>query len=66
VSVELAPPPTDQACCLPDGSCAVMLPGECQAAGGTTVPNVTTCSPSPCNPTANRRSSWGQLKSIYR
>lgn len=66
VSVEPPAPPTDQACCLPDGSCNVMLPGECQAAGGTTVPNVTTCSPSPCNPTGNRRTSWGQIKTLYR
>ena len=66
VAVEVAPPPTDQACCLPDGSCAIMLPGECQAANGTTVPNVTTCTPSPCNPTASRRRSWGEIKTIYR
>lgn len=66
VSVESAPPPTDQACCLPDGSCAVMLPGECQALNGTPVPNTIACDPNPCNPTHSKRRSWGQVKSIYR
>ena len=58
--------PTDQACCLPDGSCAVMLPGECQALNGVPVMTATSCTPDPCNPTANKRRSWGQIKSIYR
>ena len=65
VSVEVATP-TDQACCLPNGSCAVMLPGECKLAGGAPGGPGSTCTPSPCGPTKLRKSSWGTVKTMYR
>jgi hypothetical protein len=65
VSVE-AVAPTVQACCLPDGSCSMQFPGECLLLGGTPAGAGTTCSPSPCNPTAVHRKTWGALKGIYR
>ena len=58
--------PTDQACCLANGTCTIALPGECQAAGGTPGGAGSTCSPSPCAPTRATRSTWGGLKAIYR
>ncbi len=65
VTVEIVLP-TDQACCLADGSCAVMLPGECQALGGTPGGAGSVCDPSPCGPTPAKRTSWGAVKTIYR
>lgn len=64
VSVELAVP-TEQACCLPDGTCSMQFPGECALLNGTTVPGAT-CTPSPCGPTRAKARTWGELKTIYR
>lgn len=65
VSVEVALP-TEQACCMPDGSCSIQFPGECTLAGGTPAGVGSTCTPSPCGPTRARVSTWGAVKSIYR
>jgi hypothetical protein len=65
VSVELVQA-TDQACCLPDNSCSMQLPGECALLGGTPGGPGTTCTPSPCGATATRSKTWGAVKSIYR
>lgn len=65
VSVELVLP-TEQACCLPDGSCSTQFPGECALLGGTPGGTGTTCTPSPCGPTKARSSTWGEVKAIYR
>lgn len=40
-------PVTEQACCLPDGSCEVMTPYNCNDQGGTFTPGVP-CDPNPC------------------
>lgn len=66
VSVEIVLPAGDQACCLPDATCTLLTPGECQAFGGTPMGNATTCDPSPCEPTPAKKSSWGALRAIYR
>jgi hypothetical protein len=65
VSVELALP-TEQACCLPDGGCSIQFPGECTLLGGTPAGPGTSCTPSPCEPTKSRATTWGALKTIYR
>ncbi len=65
VSVELVQP-QDEACCLPDGQCAIMLPGECIAEGGTPLGPGTGCTPDPCGPTPAQVRSWGSIKTIYR
>jgi hypothetical protein len=66
VTVEIAPAEQDQACCLPDGSCTILTPGECQLAGGTPAGAGTTCTSDPCGPTPSKRRSWGAVKTIYR
>ena len=66
VSVELDVP-TEQACCLSDGSCSIQFPGECVLLGGTPAGPGTQCLPSnPCQPTRTRSTSWGAVKQIYR
>lgn len=66
VSVEFVNNDVDQACCGSDGTCSIMLPGECQAAGGTPLGAGTSCDPDPCGPTKRVARSWGALKLIYR
>jgi spore coat protein A len=44
------PPPITGACCLPDGSCAVLTSGDCTLQGGSYQGNSTACSPDPCPP----------------
>jgi len=56
------------ACCLRNtttGACSVLSPAGCQAVGGIYMGNFTTCNPPQCATDA-KRSSWGQLKTIYR
>jgi OmpA-OmpF porin, OOP family len=65
VSVEVSLP-TEQACCMPDGSCSMQFPGECSLVGGTPGGPSTTCTPSPCGPTKTGTKTWGAVKSIYR
>ena len=65
VSVELNLP-TEQACCMPDGSCSIQFPGECAYLGGTAAGTGTTCTPNPCEPTKSRTATWGAVKQIYR
>lgn len=65
VSVELSLP-TVQACCLPDGTCSMQFPGECTLLGGTPGGPGTDCTSGPCDATKTRRSTWGEVKSIYR
>ena len=66
VSVEVVPPAVDQACCLPDATCTLLTPAECQLLGGTPMGVGTSCDPNPCDPTPAKKSSWGGLKAIYR
>jgi hypothetical protein len=56
----------DQACCLANGTCTLLTPGECQLAGGSPLGAGTTCDPNPCGATAARRGTWGALKTVYR
>ncbi len=65
VSAELSLP-TEQACCMSDGSCSMQYPGECTYLGGSPAGPGTTCTPNPCNPTSNRSRSWGSIKTTYR
>jgi hypothetical protein len=65
-SVEFVNNDVDQACCGADGTCSIMLPGECQASGGTPLGVGSSCDPDPCGPTVVTKKSWGALKSIYR
>lgn len=58
--------PTDQACCLPDGTCATMLPSECALLNGSPGGAGSSCTPSPCGVTKARKSTWGSLKTSYR
>lgn len=64
-SVELALP-SEQACCMSDGSCSMQFPGECTLLGGSPAGPGTTCAGGACGPTGARRGTWGSLKSIYR
>jgi hypothetical protein len=69
VSVEVVPAQVDQACCLPDGQCVLLTPGECQALGGTPLGVGVACNPGPddpCGPTPAHRTTWGAVKSTYR
>lgn len=65
VSVEVAVA-TEQACCLPDGSCSMQFAGECTLAGGVPGGPGSSCTPSPCGATHAKARTWGSLKSIYR
>jgi hypothetical protein len=65
VSVEQSLP-TQQACCLPNGTCSMQFPGECALLGGTSAGPGTTCTPGACKVTATRARTWGALKSVYR
>lgn len=65
VSVELAVP-TEQACCMSDGSCSIQFPGECALLGGSPAGPGTTCFPNPCEPTKTQSKTWGAVKSSYR
>jgi len=66
-SVELFNPQVDQACCLPDGQCTILTPGECDALGGTSLGVGTTCgAEDPCGPVAVAPATWSRLKAIYR
>lgn len=56
----------DQACCMSNGTCSLLTPGECQLAGGTPGGAGTGCDPNPCGATAARRSTWGAVKTVYR
>ena len=66
VLVELVNTNVDQACCFADGTCQTLLPGECQALGGTPMGVGVSCPTSPCNPTPAKKTSWGAVKNHYR
>ncbi len=67
-SVEVVNNNVDQACCLPNGQCALLTPAECQLLGGTPAGVGTTCGTGPddpCGVTPAERASWGHVKSTY-
>ena len=51
IGIECCPQagPEPQACCFEDGSCQLLLPDACAAAGGEVYPEFT-CDPNPCPP----------------
>ncbi len=56
------------ACCLRNtttGACSILSPTQCQSVGGIYIGNFTTCDAPQCATDA-KRSTWGQLKTIYR
>jgi hypothetical protein len=65
VSVEPALP-TEEACCLPDGTCSMQFPGECALLGGSSAGPGTSCASSPCSPTGTHSMTWGAVKQVYR
>jgi len=56
-------PPIEGACCLSNGSCVVMAPGDCT---GTYMGDGTDCDPNPCPPVPVQESTWGLIKNQYR
>jgi OOP family OmpA-OmpF porin len=65
VSVESSTP-TDEACCLSDGTCQLLLASECSLAGGTPQGPGTNCGPAGCNPVPVLPVSWGSVKARVR
>ncbi len=64
----IPPPPERGACCIGDqGECRMAEgPGECDYLGGEWQGYDVSCNPNPCDVTAVKVSSWGQIKSLYR
>ena len=58
--------PCASACCHPDGTCAMLTPDGCQAAGGTYLGGDTICTPTLCSSTPVEHRSWGRIKNSYR
>ncbi|MCX6273033.1 MAG: hypothetical protein NTU44_17815, partial [Bacteroidetes bacterium] len=54
--------PTAQACCLPNGNCLEVEPGQCVQMGGTAMGAGTTCATTICNPTIY---DFGDLPDTY-
>jgi len=59
------PPPIMGACCFLDYSCEVMTPDACALANGTYMGDNTECLPDTCV-VPTQKTSWGQIKNIYR
>ncbi|MFB3908619.1 MAG: PPC domain-containing protein [Candidatus Eisenbacteria bacterium] len=59
-------PPTEGACCFPDGSCAMLLPDDCTLNGGDPQGEGTTCESVECEIVATQDATWGQIKATYR
>lgn len=53
------------ACCV-GGSCILLDPSDCEAAGGAYRGDDVSCYPDPCAPVAVRTVTWGQLKAHFR
>jgi hypothetical protein len=65
--VACPPPPSTGACCFIDGSCQVLTQEACVAASGQFQGNDVPCTPGLCPPPVpTERSSWGQIKNLYR
>ncbi len=52
-------------CCIYPG-CFLTTDEQCLGAGGEWLPEVTSCNPSPCPPSAAVGQSWGRIKNSYR
>jgi hypothetical protein len=61
------PPPPTGACCFPDGSCQVLTQAECEQDQGVYQGDNVPCTPELCPPPVpTERTSWGQIKNLYR
>lgn len=58
--------PVPEACCFTDGTCTMLLAGDCRAQGGTPQGVGTVCDPNPCHVVPTNNTTWGQIKSNYR
>jgi hypothetical protein len=62
--------PDPAACCLPDYSCVLEAPGDCEWLGGEFLGGP--CDPNPCIPSdvpemqRTQETTWGKTKAIYR
>jgi hypothetical protein len=54
------------ACCLADGTCAMMTVGECSQAQGVWQGAGYDCDPDPCAATPVEATSWGRIKNAFR
>ncbi len=59
-------PPTEEACCFPDGSCQMLLADRCIEAGGEPMGEGTTCDTVYCEIVPANQTTWGQIRSNYR
>jgi hypothetical protein len=60
------PAQDEGACCLADGSCAVMAEDACNGAGGAYQGDDTGCEPNPCYVVPASSISWGGIRAMYR
>jgi len=65
-SIYCPPPPEPQACCFQDGTCQMLLAGDCTAQGGTPQGAGSTCDTVNCVVVPTQNTTWGQIKSNYR
>jgi hypothetical protein len=60
-------PPSTGACCFTDGTCQVLTQAECLAGQGAYQGDNVACTPTLCPPpTPTEKTSWGQIKALYR
>ena len=75
------PPPPFGACCFQNAACRILDRTRCERLRGHYLGDGTVCNPNPCNPSKSpngptevessvkvkeQRTSWGQIKSLYR
>jgi len=60
------PQPPAAACCLPDCTCIMATEAECLAQGGVWHPEHHCEDSNPCGLTPSPRTTWGEVKAIYR
>jgi hypothetical protein len=55
-----------EACCFDDGTCQMLMAGDCTAQGGHPQGNGTTCEGVVCEVVPNTNTTWGQIRAQYR
>lgn len=55
-----------EACCFDDGTCQMLLAGDCTAQGGHPQGNGTTCDGVQCEVVPAQNTTWGQIRAQYR
>jgi len=53
------------ACCVNEIDCFVFTQHQCHLADGVWMPEVSSCLPNPCHPTATDEKSWGTIKARF-